>query len=122
MATKNKYQYEATITNVVDGDTVDALVDLGFNITSKMRIRIYGVDTKEINSKYTEEREQAMKAKTFVTLFLLNRKVLLTTYKPDKYGRYLAEIHFTLDGVERNIGDMLLIEDLAEPYYGGTRE
>lgn len=119
---KSKYQYEAVITNVVDGDTVDALVDLGFGISSKMRIRIYGIDTKEINSKYTEEREMAMKAKTFVTLFLLNRKVLLTTYKPDKYGRYLAEITFILDGIERNIGNMLLIEDLAEPYYGGTKE
>ena len=120
MTLKTNYHYEAVIVNVVDGDTIDALVDLGFNITSKMRLRLFGIDTKEINSKIVEERDLANKAKDLVTNLLLNKRVLLQTFKPDKYGRYLANIYETADSV--SINDKLISEGLAVAYFGGAKE
>ena len=60
---KPQYIYKATVTKVVDGDTVDLLVDCGFNIIRKERIRFYGVDAWETRG---EERERGLKAKEFV--------------------------------------------------------
>ena len=109
---KNEYLYNALITNVVDGDTVDARVDLGFSIYTEMRLRLYGIDTPELNSKILDERLAAQDAKRFVETMCLNQTVLLRTYKKDKYGRYLADIIIG----ESTVNQMLLIEGLAKVY------
>ncbi len=71
---KPQYVYKATVTKVVDGDTVDLLVDCGFNIIRKERIRFYGVDAWETRG---EERERGLQAKRFVQdLFLLGLRLL----------------------------------------------
>lgn len=88
------YEYQAKIVNVVDGDTVDAMIDLGFGIFSKQRLRLYGVDTPEIKSPNPAVRQMALNAKGFVSFIIQNAPTLLTlkTYKDDKYGRLLADI------------------------------
>jgi len=112
-----EYIYKARITNVVDGDTVDAEVDLGFTVSVHVRFRLYGIDTPELNSKILEVREQAKQAKQFVVDRILNQDVIIETFKTDKYGRWLAKI--AIDGQE--INQLLVDNDLAIPYYGGVR-
>ena len=108
---KPQYVYKATVTKVVDGDTVDLLVDCGFNIIRKERIRFYGVDAWEVRG---EEREQGLLAKKFVQdlLPIGSECVVRTGKEQGKFGRYLGEIF--VDG--KSLNDMLLKEGHAEVY------
>ena len=82
------YQYRATILRVVDGDTLDVSIDLGFNIFHKLRIRLKGVDCPELRT------EEGKAAKAFVETWLEGLPVTIVTYKDEqeKYGRYLAKV------------------------------
>lgn len=113
-----QYTYHAYVTNVVDGDTVDAVVHLGFMVTTMIRFRLNGVDTKEMNSVDENERLLARQAKEFVTEKLKNQWITLQSYKTDKYGRWLADIY--LDGTT-SINQLLLENNLAVPYDGRKR-
>lgn len=87
------YKYKAFVTRVVDGDTFDAIVELGYNITTKQRFRLKGIDTPETwrpNSK--KEKEHGEEATTFTTDTILNTNVTLTSVKTSTYGRYEANI------------------------------
>lgn len=112
------YVYNATIENVVDGDTVDAVVDLGFTVFVKVRFRLFGLDTMEKNDRDPVKREQARLATEFVKTKCLNTPVTLKSHKTDKYGRWLAEI-FLPDG--STVNNQLITEGLAIPYFGGKR-
>ena len=108
--------YKCTIERVVDGDTVDVFLDLGFSIWIKERIRVYGIDTPETRTKDKAEKEAGLKAKKRVTELLpKGSNQVCTTYKhKGKYGRYLADFvikHTTLSQI-------LLKENLAQEYYG----
>jgi micrococcal nuclease len=72
-----RYVYNATITNIVDGDTVDAVVDLGFNVSTKIRFRLNGIDTPEINSKNEAIQAIAKQAKQFLIDQILNKSVVI---------------------------------------------
>jgi micrococcal nuclease len=111
------YIYNGTLINVVDGDTVDVQIDLGFYTHTFQRMRLSGIDTPELNSQDPEQRELAKKARDFVKQFL-GQAITLKSYKKDKYGRFLAEIYLT-DG--STINSRLLSEGLAKPYDGGAR-
>lgn len=92
------YEYKAKVVNVVDGDTVDCLIDLGFNISHTVRVRLLDVDTPEM--KIAEQKEKAMEVKSIVESELLNKEITIRTRKEtidltkskDCYGRYLAYI------------------------------
>lgn len=87
------YNYKAVIKNVVDGDTVDAEVDVGFSISVKHRFRIEGFDAPESwRPKTDAEREHGERAKLMAIELLLNKTVMMNTYKLDIYGRYSADI------------------------------
>jgi micrococcal nuclease len=105
-----QYIYQATLERVVDGDTVDIVIDLGFSTFRKERIRLYGVDAPEINT------EAGKLAKGFVEeWFWDNPKFFIETIvadgknlsKRDKYGRYLGTIGATYNDVEdeHRLGD-----------------
>lgn len=86
--------------DVVDGDTVDLMIDLGFNIHHKIRVRLYGVNTPESRTKDLKEKELGLKAKQFTKDWLTNHKwVYVNTIpdKNDKYGRILAKIYSSDD-------------------------
>ena len=112
------YIYNATIVNVVDGDTLDATVDLGFTAFVRIRFRLYGIDTNETNDKDEVKRALALKAKEFLKAKCLNAKVVIKSRKTDKYGRWLGDVYLE-DGTHLN--DSLLVEGLAVPYFGGTK-
>ena len=91
-----RFWYGATILKVVDGDTVDLMVDLGFSVHHKIRVRLYGINTPESRTKNLQEKELGLKAKKYVEDWSTNHKwVFVNTIpdKNDKYGRVLARIY-----------------------------
>jgi micrococcal nuclease len=113
------YVYKAEIINVVDGDTVDAIVDLGFKMRTTQRLRLLGINAPELHGTDPELRTQAQKAKIFLQNIILNKEVLIRTTKSDAFGRYLAEIKVLLDdGIAFNVNRELLASGLALPYLG----
>lgn len=88
------YEYQAFPIHVVDGDTVDLRVDLGFGIARTDRFRLYGINTPELHAKDPLERERAVAAQVCLTTLLGPGPVVVQTFKDkqEKYGRYLARI------------------------------
>ena len=109
---KTNFIYNAVITRVIDGDTVDATVDLGFRIFTILRLRLHGIDTAELNDRDPALREHARQGKQFVENLTLNKQVTLETFRTDKFGRWLAVIY--IDG--QNVNQLLLEHGLAKPY------
>lgn len=105
---------------IVDGDTVDVVIDLGFSMTTKQRVRLSGIDAPETNSVDLLERQLALEAKKFVTeWFATARNIHIATIKDDKYGRMLAVFH--ADGNAESLNDCLVRLGYAWAYDGGTR-
>ena len=107
-----KYIYKATVNYIVDGDTVDVMVDLGFNIFHKVRLRLNGINTPELRDADPEKRALGVEARRRVIELLQGREVVIESKKTDKYGRWLADIY--LESV--NINQQLIAEGLAVPY------
>lgn len=119
------YSYKATCTRVVDGDTIDAIVDLGFNVFKKIRIRFYGLDTWESRTRDLEEKAKGLKAKSRVEslLEMSCNKFTLISHGVGKYGRCLGEIIVKDDlDIEFNVNELLISEGHAKEYYGGKKE
>lgn len=113
------YKYNATVDRVVDGDTVDAFVDLGFSTWKKVRIRLMGIDAWESRTRDLEEKAKGLAAKEYlVELFkLYDNKFVLQSHGVGKYGRCLGELFVG----EININEQLITEGHAKRYYGGKR-
>lgn len=104
------FNYQAKVFNVVDGDTLDVTIDLGFRITLEQRIRLYGVNTPERGQPGWAE------ASAMLTGLVLDQTVSAVTVKPhDKYGRWLATI-ITANGVD--VAQALIDAGLGKPYFG----
>ena len=122
------FEYKAKIIKVVDGDTVDAMVDLGFSIYRKIRIRLYGVNAPESRTKDLEEKERGLQAKSRLRDILEENdyEVDLKSFGVGKFGRCLGEI--MLDKVDEqnnntliNLNELLVAEGHAVKYFGGKR-
>ena len=109
-----KFLYSAKVDRVIDGDTIEATVDLGFNIFTKIRFRLNGIDTAEVTSTVPETRAIAFRAKARVAELILGKDVTIKSSKSDKYGRWLADVY--IDSVHLN--EQLLLENLAKEYTG----
>ena len=124
----DKYIYRAKLDRVVDGDTVDALIDVGFDIWFKKRIRFKGVDTWESRTRNLEEKALGLKAKarTKELLEKVSSKsgyFRLKSYGLGKYGRVLGELFIMdADGKQWNINETLIKEGHAYVYDGGTKK
>ncbi|HXH86663.1 MAG TPA: thermonuclease family protein [Nitrospira sp.] len=91
------YTYKATLVHVVDGDTADVVVELGFYITQTMRLRFNGINAPELKGS---THEAGMKSKLFVEQELGKAKTIgIKTYKIEKYGRYVADIFYSYDDI-----------------------
>jgi micrococcal nuclease len=91
------YQYKAKAERVIDGDTIDVTIDLGFKITTHQRIRLAGIDTPEIFSvkKDSDEHRRGIEAMQFVEQRLAansNQMIIETEKVTGKYGRYIGTI------------------------------
>tara|TARA_R100000808_G_scaffold1169_2_gene5520 strand:- start:12045 stop:12413 length:369 start_codon:yes stop_codon:yes gene_type:complete len=122
MKQKNKlYHYNAEITRVVDGDTVDAFIDLGFDMHSKQRVRLFGINTPECRTRDKEEKKKGLAAKAFVCESLKQNKnkcVIKTRLdKKGKFGRVLGVVYVA----DYNLNSLLVEKGHAVRYYGGKR-
>ena len=116
------YEYGCKVTRVVDGDTVDCILDLGFSILHKCRIRLYGIDTPESRTRDKDEKVRGKLAAKFLKDAIDNgKKVILRTKLKDskgKYGRVLGEI--IVDDININV---TMIENyLAVAYHGQNKD
>lgn len=119
-ATSKLYHYRAKVQNVVDGDTLDLSIDLGFDIQFSLRVRLYGVDTPEKTGK-TKVAGQA--ATAFTKAAVLNKDVTIETIadKTEKFGRFLAKVYYDKSGVEACLNDDLISSGNALAYYGDKK-
>ena len=121
------YTYNIKLHKVVDGDTIDAIIDLGFNVSIKKRVRFSGVNTPECRTKDLEEKARGLAAKDRVKQLLEGSKTIqLTSYGVGKFGRCLGEIHIdVVDGKEKmtleSLNELLIKEGHAVEYHGGKR-
>lgn len=107
------YKYKAIVLRIVDGDTVDLDVDLGFKTRRKDRFRLEGIDTPEIRTKDKIEKAAGLAAKArLAELTPVGSEVTVQTNKPGKYGRWIA----TIFKGDTDINQQLLKEGHAKPY------
>jgi len=106
------YTYYTKIGKVVDGDTCEVFIDLGFSVWHKERIRLAGIDTAEKNTPLGKA------LKEFLIKNLEGKLVKLEVSKPDKYGRYLGKVYLNS---EESINDQLIRNGLAKPYGGDSK-
>ncbi len=120
------FEYFCKVTRVVDGDTIDVEVDLGFDIIHRARVRMMGIDTPESRTRNKAEKVLGLASKARLKELLTNRRVKIETSKEGKgkFGRILATV-WTSDkkGNEEyiNINEKLIEEGHARPYFGGSK-
>ena len=116
------YEYKVNeVTKVVDGDTVDLQIDLGFDITKKERVRIGGIDAPESRTRNLEEKKLGLEAKAFVQEQLETAEsIIIRTQKTDKYGRILGWLY--LNGETVSLNDQMVEAGYAWIYDGGRKE
>jgi micrococcal nuclease len=122
---KDPYIYRIrSIHKVVDGDTIDADIDLGFDISLTKRIRLAGVDTPESRTTDAKEKALGLEVKEWLKKRLEGAKdILIKTELPDsteKYGRIIG--HLYINGEETSINNQMIAEGYAWEYDGGTKK
>ncbi len=112
------YNYRAKLVRVVDGDTIDLMIDLGFGIYHKARVRLLGINTPETRTRNPEEKVRGFAAKDRVKELVIEDCIVATTLdKKGKYGRILGTIFIEQpDETLLNINDTLLNEGHATIY------
>lgn len=126
------YHYKARITRVVDGDTVDATIDLGFDLHSHQRIRLFGINAPETRTRDKQEKAAGLASKARLKELLKQNKnnciVKTQLDKKGKFGRLLGTLYvdmvmsgkeldtLSLKPVETNINELLVMEGHADEY------
>jgi micrococcal nuclease len=115
--------YVKKVTKVVDGDTIDVDIDLGFDISFSSRVRLAGIDTPESRTTDKAEKTLGLEAKAYLKNAIDNAKtVVIKTEKMDsseKYGRILGWVF--LDGSTKSINDQMIADGHAWGYMGDTK-
>ena len=110
------YQYKIKkITRIIDGDTVDLDIDLGFNITVSHRIRLKDINAPETRTSNLEEKKKGIEARLWLEKELSKEgEWTIETTKADKYGRMLGTLYLTGEPV--TVNEKMLNEGIAVPY------
>lgn len=121
---KDPYIYRVkSITKIIDGDTVDADIDLGFDISLTKRIRLAGIDTPESRTRDAYEKKLGLESKDWIKNRLeFAKDILIKTEKPnstEKYGRIIG--HLYVNGEDVSINNQMIVEGYAWEYAGDTK-
>jgi len=122
------HEYKCTILRVVDGDTVDVDIDLGFGVwLRKERVRLHGIDTPESRTRDLEEKKYGLAAKQFVKDILLvgsQQRLITEKDKTGKFGRILGKflVHDVKEDREMHLGQIMIREHQAVEYFGQSKE
>ena len=124
MADRDPYIYRIKeIHKIVDGDTIDASIDLGFSISLEKRIRLAGVDTPESRTTDLKEKAMGLESKEWLKKKLEGAKdIIIKTELPDsteKYGRIIG--HLFINGEATSLNNQMIAEGYAWEYSGGTK-
>ena len=116
------YEYKVKeVTKVVDGDTIDVIVDLGFSLFKKERCRVAGIDTPESRTRDKKEKVYGLEAKAYLKGLLSEAKNLtVRTEKDGKYGRMLGWLF--CDNIEGSINHLMIESGHAWEYDGGKKD
>ena len=115
------YEYRGKVTRVVDGATVDCILDLGFNIHHSCRVRLLGIDTPESRTRDREEKARGLLSKQALKDLLTDKDFVIKTHKKKakgKFGRVLGELWIA----EKNINKEMIELGYAVEYYGQSKE
>jgi|TARA_R110002051_G_C8376224_1_gene444375 micrococcal nuclease len=120
------YHYEIKeVVKIVDGDTFDAIIDLGFNVSIKKRIRMHGIDTPECRTRDLKIKAKGLKAKERLRELLSDHedeKVFIESFGNGKYGRLIARVLVgARDMAKKDIATLLIMEGHGLKYDGGKR-
>jgi len=111
------------VENVVDGDTIDVLIDLGFDILFASRVRLAGIDAPESRTKDLKEKALGLESKEYLKKHLKDAKsVVIKTEKmnsSEKYGRILGWVYIT--GDTESLNDKMINDGYAWGYLGDTK-
>ena len=113
------YKYNAKLIRVIDGDTIDALIDLGFDVCVKKRIRLYGINTPETRTRDLEQKKAGIAAKDRLSEIMkdCDYEFVLVSLGIWKYGRCLGELF--IDNSQESVNQTLINEGHAEIYQQG---
>jgi micrococcal nuclease len=121
------YIYKARLDRVIDGDTIDVNIDLGFDIQVKKRVRFVGINAPESRTRDLEEKARGLAAKDRVKTILSENDIFTIESKEiGKYGRVLGKIYLSkMDGkdclTQVCLNDQLIKEGHGVEYHGGKR-
>jgi micrococcal nuclease len=117
------YQYKVKVVKVIDGDTIDVDVDLGFSVVlAKQRVRLHGIDTPESRTRDKEEKVRGLLSKEFLlSMCPVGSTINLHSHGKGKFGRILGEIYEVDDNVV-SINKKMCNEAYAVPYFGQSKE
>ena len=120
------YEYRCKVVKVIDGDTVDVDIDLGFGVwLHKERVRMFGIDTPESRTRDLEEKKYGLAAKKFLTGMLDDEGgIILKTHKDKtgKFGRILGELWRTTNYADQSINNYMIDKHHAVMYLGQSKE
>ena len=114
------YEYNCEVKRIVDGDTVDVVIDLGFDIHYSSRVRLYGIDTPESRTRNKDEKVRGLMSKKYLNDALSKGQVVIKTHKDKKgkFGRVLGEMYVA----DKNINLMMVDDNLAVKYKGQNKK
>lgn len=121
------FEYRVKIRRVVDGDTVDCDIDLGFGVwLYNERIRLFGIDTPESRTRDRIEKIYGYAAKSYVEKFCNDKKGMTLKCKTydskGKFGRIMGELWRNTDYADKSLNEYLIEKHHAVPYYGQSKK
>jgi len=119
------FEYNATLVKVLDGDTIDAYIDLGFDLKIKKRIRYMGIDTWESRTRDLDEKKKGLAAKARNKELLEGGTFKVVSHGTGKFGRVLGEVFIEnslTDGGLQSVNQILINEGHAYEYDGGKKK
>ena len=124
MSTDKLYHYNAKVSRVVDGDTIDVVLDLGFDVSLKARVRFFGIDAPESRTRDAEEKMRGLESKAYVENWIDGHddKIIIETSLDErgKFGRILGRV-LCPDGECDCLNDDMVEYGYASEYFGGSR-
>ena len=115
------YRYKVDVTRIVDGDTVDVDIDLGFGmIYKKQRVRMMGIDTPESRTRDLEEKFYGKASKANLEKILSGQEIQLVSHDKGKFGRILGELF--IGGASYSVNQQQIDENHAVPYFGQSKD
>lgn len=115
------YEYKCNITRVVDGDTVDAEIDCGFDIIFKSRIRLYGIDTPESRTRDLDEKARGKLASQFIKDKISEAKLVKVKTKLDKKGKF-GRVLGSIIADDEDLNESMVKNYLAVAYFGQSKD